>query len=98
MLQWFKTAYQWLVDKWTSFEAWVYEWMPGFKTKLIAFIGIVGNAAVVLQDYITQVPLNKFVNETQLAVIGIVLFTLAFWFKRLSDNYSSPLPTSPSAP
>lgn len=71
----------WIKNAYNSFEAWVYSWMPGFKTKLVAGVGALGSLAGVLQQYITGLPLSEFATSTQIAVLTTVLFTLAFWFK-----------------
>lgn len=76
----------WLTDKWNRFEDWVATWMPGFKTQLVAMLGIVGSSAEILSEYIQGVPLSNFMTGTQIAVVTLVLFTLTFWFRRLANR------------
>lgn len=76
----------WIKDKWNSFETWVASWMPGFKTKTVTALGAVGFYAATLQEYITGLPLSTFMNATQITITGAVLFSLAFWFRRLADK------------
>lgn len=78
--------WSWLKAKWNSFEDWVASCMPGLKTKLVTGLGAVGSAAAMLQQYITGLPLDKLMTATQVTVVGIVLFTLAFWFRSLADK------------
>lgn len=76
----------WLKDKWNKFQDWVASWMPGFKTQLVAGIGIVGSLAGMLQEYISGMPLGQFMTATQITVVTMVLFTLTFWFRQLANR------------
>lgn len=78
--------WSWLKTKWDSFELWVASCMPGLKTKLVTGLGAVGSAAALLQQYITGLPLDKLMTATQITTVTIVLFSLAFWFRRLTDK------------
>ena len=78
--------FNWIKNKWTAFGDWVQSWFPGFKTKFITAIGAIGSAAALLQEFVTGLPLSKFVTENQALGITLTLFALAFWFKRLSDR------------
>lgn len=78
--------FTWIKNTWDKFEAWVASWMPGFKTYTITALGAVGSAAGVLQEYITGLPLSTFMNATQITIATAVLFSLAFWFRRLADR------------
>lgn len=71
---------------WTRFNAWMASLMPGLKTKLVTGLGAVGSAAAMLQGYITGLPLDKLLTATQVTTVTIVLFTLAFWFRTLTDK------------
>lgn len=70
---------------WTRFNLWMASLMPGLKTKLVTGLGAIGSAAAMLQGYITGLPLDKLLSATQLLVLAFVLFTLAFWFRGLTD-------------
>jgi len=77
---------KWLRQKWDNFEAWVASKLPGWKTKAVAIAGAIGSAALLFQDYLSGLPLSNVVSPELLAKINIGLFTLAFWFRRLSDK------------
>lgn len=79
-----KSPFLWLQNKWLKFEAWCASVAPGVKTQTVAFLGLLGNAAATTQEYFTGLPLDKFVTGTQLLVANVVLFSLAFWFRRLN--------------
>lgn len=81
-------------NAWTSFETWVYSWMPGFKTHIVTGLGAIGSAAAVGQEYVTGLPTTTFVNATQLSIASLVLFTLAFWFHNMGSRVSVPSSTS----
>lgn len=83
-----KAPFVWIANLWTKFEAWVASWAPGWKTQIIAGLGAVGEGAGALQEYFTGIPLDKFITGTQVAIVSVVLFSLAFWFRRLS-NYNA---------
>lgn len=76
----------WLSNTWSKFETWVASWMPGFKTKTVTALGALGTAAAVLQGYVSGLPLEKFMNATQIAIASAVLFSLAYWFRSLADK------------
>lgn len=82
----FKNIKTWVQSKVDQFETWSASWLPGMKTKLIAGIGTVGMLAAVSQEYITGLPLDQFISAPKLAMTNAVLFTLAYWTKRLSDK------------
>lgn len=71
---------------WSKFEAWVASWMPGFKTHIVTGLGVIGSAASILQDYVSGLPITTFMNATQLGLISLVLFTLAFWFHNMNGR------------
>ena len=79
MLQWFK-------DKWNWFESKVYKIMPGLKTTTVTALGFVGSTAAVAQQYITNLPLEKFATATQIAVVTMVISILALWFHNMGDR------------
>ena len=79
---------------WNKFETWVYSWMPGWKTHVVTGLGALGSGAAVLQEYVTQLPLATFVNANQLALVTMILFTLAFWFHNMGSRVSIPGTTS----
>lgn len=79
-----KAPFAWVQGVWLKFEAWVATFAPGLKTKVVAGLGAVGSLAASMQEYMTGLPLDKFVTGTQIAIITTVLFSLAFWFRRLS--------------
>lgn len=81
-----KNAWTWVKETWGKFNDWCATWMPGFKTKLAAGFGAIGSLAAVMQEYITGLPLDKFMTGTQVAVATAVLFSLAFWFRSLTER------------
>ena len=78
----------WLQIKtwWTQFENWVASWLPGLKTKITVALGFLGNTAYVLKDYISGLPIGEYFNTTNLLILNMVLFTLAYWFRGLGDR------------
>ena len=86
MFNFIKKPFVWLKKQWNKFEAWVAKWAPGLKTKLASGAGLVGMLAASLQDYITGLPLDKFVTGTQIAIISAVLFTLSFWLRDIGKR------------
>lgn len=78
--------FTWITNTWNKFETWVASWMPGFKTYTVTALGAVGSAAGILQEYITGLPLDRFMTASQITIATAVLFTLAFWFRRLADK------------
>lgn len=89
MFTWIKTAWSWIKGLWAKFEAWVASWAPGLKTKLISALGMLGSTAGVLQEYITGIPMDRFVSGTTVAITAAVLFTLAFWLRGLGDRVTA---------
>lgn len=80
-----KMPFVWVKGLWVKFEEWVASWAPGWKTQIVAGLGTVGSLAASMQEYMTGLPLDKFVTANQVVLTTAVLFTLAFWFRRLSD-------------
>lgn len=80
-----KTPFVWVYNQWLKFNAWVASITPGIKTKLVTFLGSIGSLAGAMQEYITGVPLSQFVTAEHAVMITAGLFTLAFWFKGLSQ-------------
>lgn len=74
---------------WAWFEAKVAAVTPGIKTKLISALGFVGSSAAMMQQYLTGIPTNKFVTGEQMAIIGVVLFTLVFWLKDIGTRVAA---------
>lgn len=83
-----KMPFIWVKNLWVKFNTWLAQFMPGWKTQIVNGIGLVGSGAAVMHDYVTQLPLDKFVTANQIAIVGIVLFTLAFWGRHLA-NYDA---------
>lgn len=81
-----KKVWSWIKDKYHKFNDWCATWMPGFKTYLAAGLGAIGSGAAVLQEYITGLPLDKFMTGTQIAFATAILFSLAFWFRALANR------------
>lgn len=77
--------FSWVKNMWLKFESWVASFAPGLKTKIVSGLGAAASLAASMQEYMTGLPLDKFVTGTQLAIAGAVLFTLAFWFRRITN-------------
>lgn len=82
----FVTVWGWVTYAWGKFEEWVHMVAPGLKTLIASGLGAVSTFAATLQEYITGLPLDKFVSGTQIAILTTVLFTLAFWFHGMGDR------------
>lgn len=78
----------WLKDKWNRFHNWCASWAPGFKTFLISAVGLFGSAGAAMQEYLTGVPLDKFVTTQEALIITTVLFSLTFWARTLTNRAS----------
>jgi hypothetical protein len=59
---------------------------PGVKTYTVAALGAVGNAAMLLQEYVRGLPLETVTSVTTVLILNAVLFTLAFWFRGLANQ------------
>jgi hypothetical protein len=81
--------WQWIKDKWNAFHNWCAKITPGVKTFLVTALGLLGNGAAAMQEYITGIPLDKFATGLQIMIINMVLFTLAFWFRSLANRAPS---------
>lgn len=76
----------WLKDKWNRFHNWCASWAPGFKTFLISAVGVFGSAGAAMQEYLTGVPLEKFVTAQEALIITTLLFSLTFWARTLTNR------------
>lgn len=68
------------------FENWVQSWMPGFKTIIVSGLGVIGSTCAVLQQYITNLPLDKFATASQIAFFTLGVSLLALWFHGMADR------------
>lgn len=78
--------FSWISNAWSSFHNWCAKWAPGFKTFIITAVGGIGSLAAAFQEYVTGIPLDKFVTETQALIVTTVLFSLAFWARMLTNR------------
>jgi len=60
--------------------------LPGLKTKLTVAAGAIGSTAALIQQYVSGLPLDKIISVDKLLIVNVVLFTLAFWFRQLTDK------------
>lgn len=81
-----KAPFRWVKNGWMWFEGKVAGMAPGLKTRIAAGLGSLGSLAASMQEYMTGLPLDKFITGTQIAITTAVLFTLVFWFRRLADT------------
>lgn len=80
---------KWIKEKWNSFQDWVSSWFPGLKTKAVVVLGALGNLAAVITEYMAGLPsLTQYVTERNLLIANVVLFTMAFWFRGLTNRES----------
>jgi hypothetical protein len=79
MLNWIKT-------KWDNFEAWVATKLPGWKTKGLQLLTLIGVAATAVSSYLMQIPLTGIVEAKTLMIIMAVVSTLSFWLKDLGER------------
>lgn len=86
MLETIKKPFLWMGVQWRKFESWCAEIFPGAKTKTIAVLGALGNAAYAAKDYVSGLPLEKIATAETVLVMNIVLFTLAFWFRGMANS------------
>lgn len=73
-------------NAYVAFENWVQSWMPGFKTLIVTSLGAIGSTCALVQQYITQLPLDKFATATQVAIATLVVSLLALWFHGMGDR------------
>ena len=73
-------------DKWNRFESLVATWAPGLKTQIVSVLGSIGTLAGMLQEYVTGIPLDKFVSGTAASIVICVLFTLSFWLRNIGKR------------
>lgn len=86
MLDGLKQDWKRFVYYWHRFEIWFASKIPGLKTKLVALLGGIGSLALLLQEYVAGLPLEKFLTPNKILVVNIVLFTLVFWFRSLTNK------------
>lgn len=73
-------------NAWTKFHDWCASWAPGFKTFVISAVGVLGSAGAAAQEYLTGIPLDKFVTAQEALIVTTVLFTLTFWARSLTNR------------
>ncbi len=78
--------FNWIKNVWNKFHNWVATWAPGVKTATVTALGAMGSFAGVMQEYVSGLPLDRFVTATQALIITTVLFSLAFWFRMLTNR------------
>ena len=78
--------FNWIKDKWTRFHNWCASWAPGAKTFVVTALGALGSSAALAQEYVTGLPLDKIATTSQILIINIVLFSLAFWARALAKR------------
>src|SRR5260221_12997439 len=83
---WLKSIVTLIESGWNKFESWVARITSGFKTRLATALGALGSVGAMGQEYVSQMPLTKFITAEQVAAASLVLFTLAFWFRGLGDR------------
>lgn len=81
-----KSIPSYLKQGWFWFEAQVAKVAPGLKTLVINGLVAVGSASTLLVTYLQQVPMDKFVDGTTLAIIMLVASTLSFWLKDIGNR------------
>lgn len=82
-----KTWFSWIQNKWAQFETWFHtSYLPGLKTRLTIYASVIGSTAATLQQYITGLPLEKFVSGQTIAISGLVLALLALWFRGMGER------------
>ena len=83
---------QWLQKTRSKFETWVAQYWPGAKTKIVTGLGSLGMLAASLQEYVTGLPLTKWVSGETLAIVAAVLFTLSYWLRGLGNRVETQAP------
>jgi hypothetical protein len=78
--------WNWIKNAWSKFHDWCAKIAPGVKTFVIAALGVLGNFGALAQQYVTNIPLDKFATIEQIMIVNIVLFTLAFWGRALANR------------
>ena len=78
--------FAWIKKTWDKFHNWCAKVAPGVKTFLITALGGLGSLGALGQQYITGIPLDKFATAEQILIVNIVLFSMAFWARALSNR------------
>lgn len=78
--------WNWIKNAWNKFHNWCAKIAPGVKTYLITALGALGSVGALAQQYVTQIPLDKFATAEQILIVNVVLFTLAFWGRALANR------------
>jgi hypothetical protein len=78
-----KWPFEMLKKGWDGFNNWAAKVAPGMKTKVTTGLGALGSAAAMGQQYFTQAPLTQYIAAEKIMLIGLILFTLSFWFRGL---------------
>jgi len=78
--------FNWIKDKWNSFEAWIHSWFPGFKTRATAALGAISMFAASAYTWISGLPATKYISQEALSLTAAILFTLSFWFSNMGKR------------
>lgn len=81
--------FAWFSKTWNKFHNWCAKVAPGVKVFLISAVGVFGSAGAAAQEYLTGVPLEKFVTAQEALIVTTVLFTLTFWARALTNRAPS---------
>lgn len=84
-----KTPFRWIKNGWNWLEKQVAKIAPGLKTQILAGLGIAAEGFAIMREYIEGLPMEKFVTGTTASIVGITLFTLAFWTRHISSRVAN---------
>lgn len=81
-----KDDWTWLKNKWLAFELWFNSKIPGLKIKIVNGLTAIGTIATALAAYMQQVPLERVISADKLAIALVVVTSLSFWLRNISDK------------
>lgn len=78
--------FQWIKDDWNAFETWLANKWPGFKTKALAALTVVGSGVMALLDYLNQVDITQFMTGREALYLTMAVGGLTYFFQHLRSK------------
>lgn len=78
--------FKWIKEKYQAFEAWVYSWFPGFKTRFVTAMGALASFSALAMEYVKGLQIEQFVTSKTMALISAGLFTLSYWLSNMGQR------------
>lgn len=76
----------WIKNKWLMFEAWFNSKIPGIKSYIVNGLTLLATVSTAAAAYMQQVPLEKIISADKLAIALVVVTSLSFWLRGISNR------------